>query len=313
MNRAFAQRRSSPIWTLLALAMFTAAAVRADDFPPELIHWKPVEANPVFKGAGDGAWDKLIRERGFILVEDGLYHLWYTGYNPERSATKFLGYATSKDGLTWSRSQATPIFDQSWVEDMCVVHVGPTYFLFAEGLNDRAKLLTSTDRIHWTERGTLKILDTQGRPIPEGPYGTPTVWVEGDSWSLFYERGDLGVWLARPVSDDHLVWKNVQDDPVLKMGPEPYDQAAVAMNQIVKRGDVYYAIYHANSQRPWKDWTTCIARSKDLVHWEKARENPIIQSNSSSGILVETGTGLRLYTMHPEVRAHVSSDAKLDK
>jgi len=61
-------------------------------------------------------------------------------------------------------------------------------------------------------------------------------------------------------------------------------------------------IYHANRSFPWKDWTTCIARSNDLVHWEKYPGNPIVANNSSSGIFVETPDGLRLYTMHPEVR-----------
>ena len=37
------------------------------------------------------------------------------------------------------------------------------------------------------------------------------------------------------------------------MGPEPYDKAAVAVNQIVKRDGFYYAFYHANSERPWKE------------------------------------------------------------
>ena len=90
------------------------------------------------------------------------------------------------------------------------------------------------------------------------------------------------------------------------MGPEPYDKAAVAVNQIVKRDGFYYAFYHANSQRPWKDWTTCLARSRDLVHWEKYPGNPIIGNNCSSAILVRTPQGEdRLYTMHPDVKVFV--------
>ena len=90
------------------------------------------------------------------------------------------------------------------------------------------------------------------------------------------------------TSKDLKIWTNVQDDPVIAMGPEPYDKAAVAVNQIVKRDGFYYAFYHANSQRPWKDWTTCLARSRDLVHWEKYPGNPIIGNNCSSAILVRT-------------------------
>jgi hypothetical protein len=82
----------------------------------------------------------------------------------------------------------------------------------------------------------------------------------------------------------------------------------VAVNQVVKRDGVYYAFYHANAHRPWKDWTTNVARSRDLVHWEKYPGNPIVANNSSSGILVEGPRGARLYTMHPEVRVFVNPD-----
>jgi len=44
---------------------------------------KKFEGNPVFKGGGPGQWDEQIRERGWILKEDGVYHLWYTGYTAD--------------------------------------------------------------------------------------------------------------------------------------------------------------------------------------------------------------------------------------
>ena len=89
------------------------------------------------------------------------------------------------------------------------------------GRNDVAHLLTSMDRVHWEEQGKLDIRTTLSKPLPPGPYGTPTVWIEGDTWYLFYERNDEGIWLA--TSKDRKVWTNVQDEPVIQMGPEPYD------------------------------------------------------------------------------------------
>ena len=293
------RRRSAVSLLVFVLALGTRGTI-ADDFPRSLVAWRPVAANPVFQGAGDDAWDRKIRERGYILVEDGTFHLWYTGYNDDRSATKFLGHATSPDGLRWTRDPANPIFTKSWVEDVCVLHRDGIYYLFAEGRNGIVHQLTSPDGLHWTDLGSLDIRKTDGTPIGPGPCGTPTVWFEDGTWSLLYERGDQGIWLA--TSKDRRTWTNVQDDPVLARGPEPYDRAAVAVNQVIKRDGVYYAFYHANAHRPWKDWTTNVARSRDLVHWEKYPGNPIIQNNCSSAILVPTPKGDRLYTMHPEVK-----------
>jgi hypothetical protein len=291
---------------LVVLALLGGSA-GADEFPRELVEWSPIAANPVFQGAGDDAWDRKIRERGSILVEDGTYHLWYTGYNDDRSPTKFLGHATSPDGLRWSRDPANPIFIESWVEDVCVVRRDGRYVMFAEGKGDIAHQLTSSDGRHWDDLGSLDIRMTDGAPISPGPYGTPTAWFEDGTWYLFYERGDQGVWLA--TSKDRRAWTNVQDTPVLAMGPEPYDRTAVAVNQIIKRDGVYYAFYHANATKPWKDWTTNIARSRDLVHWEKYPGNPIIANNCSSAILVSTPRGDRLYTMHPDVKVFVPAVA----
>jgi hypothetical protein len=297
---------------LVALAALVGPARGAEDFPGWITHWRAAPESPVFAGAGGDAWDRNIRERGWILVEDGTWHLWYTGYNDDRSPLRMLGHASSKDGLHWTRDPGNPVHDTSWVEDMCVVRdEAGTYQMFAEGEGDIAHRLTSGDGVHWTERGPLDIRMVDGTPIAPGPRGTPTVWVEDGTWYLFYERGDQGVWLA--TSKDRRVWTNVSDDPVIALGPDAYDRTAVALNQVFKRDGWYYAIYHANAHQPWRDWTTCVARSKDLVHWEKYPGNPIVANDSSSGLLVDPdGDGPRrprLYTMHPEVRVHLPRDA----
>jgi hypothetical protein len=282
----------------------------ADDFPRALVDWVPVAGNPVFQGGGDNAWDRKIRERGYILVEDGTYHLWYTGYNDDRSPLKAVGHATSADGLHWTRDTANPVFNGSWTEDVFVLKRDGRYHMFAEGKDDIAHQLVSSDRIHWSDLGALDVRKADGTPISPGPYGTPTVWYEDGTWYLFYERGDRGVWLA--TSRDRRVWTNVQDEPVIGLGPEPYDSQAVAVNQIVKRDGYYYAFYHANAHRPWQDWTSNIARSRDLTRWEKYPGNPIVKDNCSSPILVSGPDGDRLYTMHPEVRVFRPVSAPFD-
>ncbi len=301
------RRWGPPVAAALVLAAIVGAGRQdppADPWPAELVRWRARVENPVFAGAGvaSDAWDAKIRERGFILKRDDGYHLWYTGYNDARDdKTRMLGHATSPDGLKWERDPANPILPGNWVEDVFVVDRGDLIRMFAEGAGDVAHELTSTDGRSWTELGPLDIRKTDGTPIAPGPRGTPTVWVEGETWHLFYERGDLGVWLAR--STDGKVWTNVRDDPVIAAGPDAYDRAAVAMNQVIRRDGWYYAVYHANARRPWGDWTTCLARSRDLESWEKYPGNPIVAANCSSGLFVEAPDGsLRLYTMHPEVR-----------
>ena len=291
---------------VLALASRPACVGGAEpaggEFPRELVDFVPYEGNPVFAGTGRDTWDRKIRERGYILREGDTYHLWYTGYRGDYADEKHLGYATSPDGLHWTRHPANPIYSRGWVEDVQVVRHGGTYFMFAEGRDDIAHWLTSTDRVHWEEQGNLDIRCADGKPLSPGPYGTPTVWVEGPTWHLFYERRDEGIWLAK--STDRKVWTNVRDQPVLARGPESYDRRAVALNQVVKVGGRYYGYYHATSLEEPHNWTTCVAMSTDLVHWKKYPRNPIVTGDKSSGILVHDGRQYRLYTMHPDVRVY---------
>jgi hypothetical protein len=289
-------------WCLLGPAI---ALCSDDDFPAELVRFEPATKSLVFTAGPAEAWDAKIRERGWIMRERDTWRLWYTGYDGTPGVTMKLGYATSKDGLSWTRWSANPIYQQHWVEDMMIVRDGDRYLMFAEGLNDEAQLLTSPDGLTWTREGKLDVRTTDGKPLTAGPFGTPAAWFENGSWNLFYERGDEGIWLAR--SSDLKVWTNVRDEPVLSPGPGPYDAIYVAMNQIVKHGGRYYAYYHGSGskERP-RLWTTNVAVSNDLIHWRKFSGNPLLpeRDNKSSGILVHDGTQYRLYTMHNQVHVH---------
>jgi predicted GH43/DUF377 family glycosyl hydrolase len=298
------------LWILGAIPLFESPASKGEDqpakFPPELSHFVAYRGNPVFK-ADKGQWDTRIRERGWIMREDDIYKLWYTGYDGTADGLRMLGYATSKDGIQWTRHPRNPLLKDVWVEDMMVVKNEGKYYMFAEGRNDRAHLLVSGNGLDWTPLGKLDIRLKNGQPIRAGPYGTPTAWLENGVWHLFYERDDLGVWLAK--SRDMQVWKNVQDEPVLTPGPADYDRDRIALNQIVKHKGRYYAYYHGSAKAGPKKglWSTALATSTDLIHWEKYPANPLrpVEENKSSGILVPDGSKFRLYTMHPEVNLHL--------
>jgi hypothetical protein len=305
-----AHRPGRLTWTAaLALACGAVAAAVASPpaapappaFPPELVDWVPHGEGPLFAGTGRDTWDREIRERGFILREGSIWRLWYTGYDSTRGETKSLGYATSPDGLAWTRHPKNPVFDGVWTEDVFVLKHEGLFHMFAEGKGDVAHRLTSPDGVRWEERGSLDIRTKAGTPIPPGAYGTPSVWIEGGTFHLFYERDDKGIWLA--TSTDLKVWTNVRDEPVIALGPRAYDRHAVALNQVIRYRGRYYGVYHANADPEWKGpWTTCLAASDDLVRWEKYPGNPVIRSDDSSGILVDDGERLRLYTMHPAVK-----------
>lgn len=296
--------RLAACW-LFVIGMLPAAQAE-DLFPPQFARFEPNTKNPLFTAQGPGHWDVKLRERGWILRDGETWHLWYTGYDGTREGLKMLGYATSKDGLVWTRATTdAPLYREHWVEDICVIKQKDTFYLFAEGFQDRAHLLTSPDGRQWTRQGLIDVRLTNGEPIPTGPYGTPTAWFENDVWYFFYERRDAGIWLAK--STDLKVWTNIQDEPVIVPGPDDYDQDLIAMNQVFRHNNRYYTVLHGTKKTgdpnvPNK-WTTNLATSTDLVHWTKYDKNPLrpAAENKSSGLIFPDGDRFRLYTMHTQV------------
>lgn len=295
-------RRSALV--VFCFALFISQA-QADDRLLNHPVFEPVQTTPIFEAAS-GQWDAKIRERGWVMKDGDVWKMWYTGYDPDKQPlTMKLGYATSKDGITWTRHPQNPIISDFWVEDIMVVRDNQRYLMFAEGTGDQAQLLESTDGIQWKRLGTLDVRLTNGQPIPAGPYGTPTAWFEDGVWNLFYERRDAGIWLAR--STDLKVWTNVSDEPIIKPGPEPFDSLMIAMNQVIKVDGKYIAVLHGTGspEKP-RQWCTTLFESDDLLHWKKSAHNPLrpVTENKSSGVLVQNGTGWRLYTMHDKVFVH---------
>lgn len=291
---------------VVMMMLGTTQNTLAQEVPVEISRFREHPGNPVFTGAGEGKWDARIRERGWILKRRDQYMLWYTGYDGTREGLKKLGLATSPDGIHWKRHPSNPVYSDHWVEDMMVVERNGTLFMFAEGAGDQAQLLRSNDGIHWHRTGTLDIRLQNGKPIPAGPFGTPTGLFANDRWYLFYERRDAGIWAA--TSEDMKVWTNISDEPVLQPGPESYDQLMIALNQVIPYRGRYYAVFHGSGtpQKP-RFWATGIAVSDDLLHWKKFSGNPLlpIPANRSSGQLVPVNNGFWLYTMHDRVDVHL--------
>lgn len=302
------------------------------EFPPKLaqaLHqMQPLSQTPVFSGAAD-RWDAVIRERGWIMFDDGQYKMCYTGYDGQRNSIKRLGMATSTDGVSWKRLSPEPLLPNHWIEDMMVVRHRGIYWMFAEGQDDIAQGYRSDDGLKWQPMGALDIRQVDGQPIAPGPRGTPTVLIHGDDWYLFYERRDAGIWLAKaqPSSGNDSaevnsaevaaprqslpVWQNVQDEPIIGLRDRDYDQTMIALNQIVPVATGYLAMFHSSSdaQAP-RNWVCSAAYSPDLLHWVKL-DQPLtkVEQNQSSGLLVESPAGWRFYTTHGQVHVYKLPEA----
>jgi beta-1,2-mannobiose phosphorylase / 1,2-beta-oligomannan phosphorylase len=104
--------------------------------------WERRSDKPVL--SPDAPWEKVAVMCPHVLYEEGkkLFRMWYSG--GEQNEPNAIGYATSTDGLHWTKDPGNPIFrpdpGNAWEQDRVtacqVVRDGRWYLMFYIGFRD---------------------------------------------------------------------------------------------------------------------------------------------------------------------------------
>ena len=237
-----------------------------DDFSDGI--WTKHPANPVITRTEP--WEACVICEPSVIHEDGLFKMWFMGCRTASGRNAALGYATSDDGLVWTKHAGNPILQDpkdAIIRTTILKHQG-TYYLFASDYqwNDAAGAInrwTSKDGMRWTDKTTVL------RPTEpwEGHCHNVGVVVDEDgTWQMLYttDEGPFGYAYSR----DGLHWTKYEGNPVIQgfYGGDP---------GLVKIGDRYYA-WHSRLEggqlRIYCSW------SPDMIHWKGIYNDPQIGS-----------------------------------
>jgi len=153
------------------------------------ITWMKYEGNPVLDLGVPGTWDDYDVCNPSVLFDDGTYRMWYSGFN---GSTWRAGYATSPDGIMWTKYEDNPVldlgapgaWDDSGVYTPSVLFYDGTYKMWysgSDGSNVRIGYATSDDGMVWTKY--------EGNPVLN--LGAPGAWDGYDAWTpsvVFYDE-----------------------------------------------------------------------------------------------------------------------------
>jgi predicted GH43/DUF377 family glycosyl hydrolase len=163
-------------------------------------------------------------------------------------------------------------FDCQHVFDPAVVAQEGNIVLFYSAIGtgpDQIGAAISDDGIHFTKF-----------PAPILVGRSPEVVLKDNLFSLFFVRDYPGqgyaIYLAQ--SKDGIHYELVGNEPVLSAGQHgEWDDFEVTTPRIIQIGDCYYMIYAGLIHSDQKDIPRAfgLARSVDLIHWEKYPHNPI--------------------------------------
>lgn len=229
--------------------------------------WKPLKGGASLLKPEVGE-SKLMRDPCIARGPDGTFHMvWTTSWNG-----RTIGYASSRDLVTWSAQRAIPVMDS---EPACLNCWAPEVFWD----NSSNQFL-----VFWASTLTNRFLETAGRS--EGKYNHriySTTTRDFGSFTpskLFFDPGynviDATLLAAR--GQYHLVFKDETVNPVRKhlriatsgsasgpfgeIGP-PFTRAWVEGPTCLKVGDDYLVYYDC-----YRDRSYGAMKSRDLKSWE---------------------------------------------
>lgn len=225
------------------------------------IVWNRSEANPVLES--EFLWEGTYLIGCAVIKDDDLFKMWYGATSNPMSASTIIGYATSSDGIIWTK-HPTPVlelgpeneWDDGIIQPSTVIKEGDIYKMW-----------------YWAGRPGFPFEQS----MPQSGMATST---DGINWTKYND----------PATTEAPF---VFSDPVLTHGPEGVWDESRAINPMVIKNESGYEMCYVGL-----DWTDPLpgiadqigyAQSEDGINWVKYPE-PVFTDPREWGIDINGGT-----------------------
>lgn len=161
----------------------------------------------------NGAWDSESVAFPFVVKnETGQYLMWYGG---KMGGSNYdIGFATSKDGITWNRSPGNPVlkradFGADYVLDPSVLydsaqHKFDMWFNARLPTGSKVYHATSTDGVTWTSQQPIAF--NPSTPLSTSLYTSEVKLEAGGNYTMYFASGVGRFDVYKSTSQDGLSW-----------------------------------------------------------------------------------------------------------
>lgn len=279
---------------MLGAAICLAGCPRYADFglpPPgggsQEIRWAAPElaSPPVLPLAAAGAWDSIDTLNPSVVVRDGTYFNFYSGFDGKAWHT---GLATSRDGVVWKRearvlSPAGSGWEGSYIaaNGHALLRGGGFDYWYQAGDPPRIGLARSADGRRWRKHGGPVLEGGPRGSWDERAVGDPYV-IEAGGWLYMFYLGEdrarrqrLGIARSR----DGIQWEKQRSSPILELGDDgAFDEAGLGEPAVWQAGGRWWMIYTGRDRRERR--ALALAYSIDGIRWERLRSGPVLRGGA---------------------------------
>ena len=274
--------------------------------------------NPVFQQSNDPSWDNLYMDPGAMVYHDGQFHMFFNGINGF-PAPVGVGYATSADGLHWTRQVTKPVLSAKSLSGLGSSIFGENFFVTSALVEDDGTWVLYFYTLRGNTFNGPGIIGRATAPAPTGPWtinstpmlkgGSTGTWDEvqvnapdviktQDGYIMYYDGHGNGTpsMIGMATSSDGIHWTKYNDpktndpafaesDPVLKISSSGWDSTRVIDPNVIKTSDGWTMIYLATNgtgKFAGPEFAFGSASSPDGIHWNKSSQNPVLSNKEHS-------------------------------
>ncbi len=195
-------------------------------FSSDGLNWTRYSSTPVLFPGPYGSWDSYHLSPGPVIKEDGIYKMYYSGWQ-ETDGIWYIGLATSSDGFNWVKYAGNPIISGGdWdyhIGAQSIIKKGATYYMFYTGSPANyggyiyhIGVATSSDGYSWQKYSGNPVM-SETEPWEGSAVAFPSVIYDNDQFQMVYEGvKQQNSAFGFAYSDDGYSWTKDSNNPFFK-------------------------------------------------------------------------------------------------